>query len=689
MIKDLSGQIEIEIVTTEDQLRQLIQALAQAEFVAIDTETTSLNPLAAKIVGIPLAINGKKAWYIPIGHVPPQQEDLFAPPTRFDLDKQLPLDAVRKALLPALQTKKLVLHNAKYDYLVLRTNGFVFPEGFPLYHDTMLASRAIDPGVPAALKWQTERFLKRPVIRYDELRVPIAQASIEDAAKYSGADPANTYALFQFQQERMNQPTVKVLHEIEMPLLTVLADMEADGVLVDTAKIQPIRDACVLEIAKAKADAQALAKELLAIIEPDNDVAGQYLLDLDSPKKLSEYFNFIGAPVPAEFEPDFDDPDASFSTNKNVLATIKAGFFDSTKKQNQLLVKLIDAILSYRQHEKIRSTYIDSLMSGKTKLRAQIEDAEAINPLDGGRLHTSYKQLGAKTGRMASAPNLQNLPKNKSMDIRGLFIPDRGKVFVKADWNAIELRIAAYVSNDPTMKMLMRENKDLHAYTAALVHDMGYEQFLGEMKPKDLDKLDNTDPIAQLATERERQRNDAKTTSFLILYGGGARKLALNLTTTTGKLYTQAQCQSIIDGFLGIYKDLDKWLKRTIDEIKFKGFAETLDGRRLYVGQNPTEDQVRTAVNFIIQGSAADKLKISLVKADRIWKRATHKIETKLHVHDEIVAQCDENDAAIQEAWNGLNEAMTWKLGDIELTRELQVVRSLSKTEKSIWEPPK
>jgi len=697
IVQDTSGKIEIEVVITKDQLMEVVQRVAAAEFVALDTETTSLDPTVAKIVGLPLAICGNKAWYIPVGHKPTKQTSIFDADHRFGVEQQLPWDLVREMLEPILRAKKLIFHHAKYDYSVLKHNGFDFTKGFPLYHDTMLAARMIDPNTPAALKWLTEHFLKRKVTRYNELKGGIQTASIEDAARYGGADPANTYALFEKQVLLLNEDSIKVLRDIELPLVTILAEMEETGVLVDLAKVEGLRAICVEEAEKAKQQVQETARQILSILEPDSTQNKNYTLDVNSTKKLSEFFSYIGAPLPTEFEPDFDDPDATFSTNKNVLATIKAGYFDSKKPLHMLLIKIIDAILTYRQHEKIKNTYLDSLIAGKTKGRNSIEDSEVINSMAGGRLHTSYRQLGAKTGRLASAPNLQNLPRNKRLDIRSLLIPDIGKVFVKSDWNAIELRLAAYISKDQTMKLLMQENKDLHAYTAALIHGMSYDQFLKEWNKELLESwgslitADQADkkPIYDLATTRNRQRDDAKTTSFLILYGGGARKLALNLTTSTGILYTQEQCQAIIDGFLGIYSELDIWIKQTVEDIKFRGYAETIFGRRFNVGQNPSEDQLRTALNSIIQGSAADILKQSLVKADATWKQTKHKVETKLHVHDEIVVQCDDNDDAIAEAWDGLDRAMFWRLEDLELTRELQVVRSLSKSEKSAWKHPK
>jgi DNA polymerase-1 len=395
--------------------------------------------------------------------------------------------------------------------------------------------------------------------------------------------------------------------------------------------------------------------------------------------------------VPEEFEPDFDDPDAEFSTAKQVLNSIKARYFDSEVPLHVCTCKMIDHVLSYRTHDKIRSTYIDSLLAGKSKVKTSAEESEAVSIIKDGRLHTQFRQI-LKTGRFASSPNLQNLPKNKQLDIRGLLIADPNKVFVKADWNAIELRIAAYFSDDQVMKRLMIEGKDMHAYTAALIWDVPYEQFLAEMKPDFLEHWDEMSDqekghnmeAYQLAIKRKQQRDDAKTTSFLVVYQGGARTLALNLTTSTGRTYTVKQCEFIIQGFFKVYPELAKWLQDTNELISFKGYSETEFGRRIVVGQNPSPDKLRMAVNFIIQGTAADVLKQTLARLDSAWKHADIDVRTVLHIHDEILSMCNNNPEEYKYVYDAMDEAMTWKLGDIELTKEIQVVNSLSKLEKSL-----
>jgi DNA polymerase I-like protein with 3'-5' exonuclease and polymerase domains len=166
-----------------------------------------------------------------------------------------------------------------------------------------------------------------------------------------------------------------------------------------------------------------------------------------------------------------------------------------------------------------------------------------------------------------------------------------------------------------------------------------------------------------------------------MLYQGGARTLALNLTMSTGKLYSVQSCQNIIDEWFKIYKGIKSWIDSAREDIAFKGYAETIFGRRLMVGQNPSEDQLRTGVNMIIQGSAVDILKQSLLRADKIWTQSPYPIRTVHHIHDEIIAQTKDKPECIKATMEGLNEAMYWHLGNVELTREIVAVRSFSKSE--------
>lgn len=692
IVKDISGQIDIEVVTTRQQLDDMIAQLRESDVISVDTETTSLDPTTAKIVGLPLAISKDRAWYVPIGHKPHPVLDLFAGEPRFPLEQQLDWRVVLEALQPIMASKLLVMHNAKYDYLVLKSNGFTFPDGFHLLHDTMIGVRMIDQNVPASLKWLTEHFLKRKVTRYNELPHSIAESTIEDAAKYGGADPANTWALYKQQASLFPATVAKVFYDIEMPLVAKLADMEAFGILVDRAQIEPLRQICMEEIAKAKDDAQKVAMDILKLLWPNHEMMQNYRLDVASPSKLSKFLTMVGIPIPEEFAPDFDDPDAEISTAKKVLQTVRARLFDSEEPKDVLICKLIDAIMRYREHDKVRSTYIDSLLAGHMRTHKEAEDGEAVDSMGGGRLHTSYRQIGAKSGRFSSRPNLQNLPRNKRLDVRGVLIPDPGMIFVKADWNAIELRLAASVSKDQVMLDLMNGSRDSHAYTAAMIHGMPYEQFLEEWNKLLLERWDKMSAEEQaenkaahkLAKTRNQQRDDAKTTSFLMLYQGGARTLALNLTTSTGRLYTVQSCQAIIDGWFRIYTGIKGWIEAARDDIAFKGYAETIFGRRLIVGQNPSEDQLRTGVNMIIQGSAVDILKQSLNRADKIWKQSAFPIRTMHHIHDEIIVQTKDEPECIRAAMEGLDEAMTWNLGNVELTKEIVAVRSLSKSEKPV-----
>jgi len=561
---------EYTAVTEPAQLEALVAQLEQAVEFAFDTETDSLDPMRANLVGLSFATEPGKAVYIPVGHDYPG-----APP-------QLGRDAVLAALAPAFADagrRKLGQHG-KYDLHVLRRHG-VDVQGYA--DDTMLESFVLNAGSNRHdMDSLAKRHLGYDTIKYEDVagkgakQILFSQVAIDDATRYAAEDADITLRLHRALAPKLAAEAglESVYRDIEMPLVPVLARIEANGVMIDGD-----------ELRRQSAD---LSKRMLAAQQKATELAGR-TFNLDSPKQLQALlFDELKLPVLVK------TPTGQPSTNEEALEAIA--------DQHELP----RVILEYRGLAKLRSTYTDKL-------------PEMVNT-DTGRVHTSYHQAGAATGRLSSTdPNLQNIPirTDDGRRIRKAFVAPPGRKLVACDYSQIELRIMAHLSQDPGLVRAFESGADIHKATAAEVFGRKLEEVTGN------------------------ERRAAKAINFGLMYGMSAFGLARQLGIGRG------EAQDYIALYFSRYPGVRDYMERTRQQAREHGYVETVFGRRLYLEyinkgtQGQRAGAERAAINAPMQGTAADIIKRAMIGVDA-WL-ADHRDQALmiLQVHDELVFEAD------------------------------------------------
>jgi DNA polymerase-1 len=549
------------------ELAALAADLARAKLLAVDLETTSADPMRARIVGISLCAREGEAAYIPVGHA-----YLGAP-------AQLPLGDVLAALRPVLEEPGIrkAGQNASYDTLVLWRHGV---ECGPLAFDTMVGAYLADPDKgPFNLETLARRWLSHDMILFEDVvgkgkgRLTFDQVPVEEARDYSCEDADVALRLVPLLEKKVRDDGMgPLLDEVELPLVGVLVELERNGVRIDPAYFAGL--------------SREFEKRMSASVKECFAAAGQEF-NIDSPKQLQQIL----------FEKLQLDPGrrtkTGFSTDVAVLEKLA------------LEHELPRRILEYRTLAKLKNTYIDALPA-------------LVHP-ETGRIHTSYNQAVAATGRLTSSdPNLQNIPVRtpEGRLIRKGFVPEPGRVLVGADYSQIELRVLAHVSEDPLLGAAFREGRDVHAATA--------RELFG--------------------TVDDETRRRAKAVNFGIIYGMSAFGLAQRLGID------QPTAQEYIDRYFSRYPGVRRWLDRTLEEGARLGYVTTILGRRRYVPDLKSRNRMirgaaeRIAVNAPIQGSAADLMKIAMIRVSRRLKGTG--IRMILQVHDELVLEAPEREAA-------------------------------------------
>ncbi len=555
-----------EIVFTESQLNQWIDRLSQAKLFAFDTETTSLNYMQAELVGVSFAVETGSAAYVPLAH-----DYESAPP-------QLSREDVLKVLKPLLESDvhAKVGQNLKYDMNVL-ANHDVHLKGVEF--DTMLESYVLDSTVTRHdMDSLALKYLGHNCIHFEDIagkgknQSTFNQIQIEQAGPYAAEDADITLQLHQVLWPKLTQQSAlqQIFVEIEMPLLAILSRMERNGVLLDADKLHQ--------------QSKELSKELEQLEQRAFDEAGT-TFNLNSPKQIQEIlYTQLELPVLAK------TPKGQPSTAEPVLQELA---------QDYLLPELI---LHYRSLSKLKSTYTDKLPE--------------LIVRETGRVHTSYHQAVASTGRLSSSdPNLQNIPirTEAGRRIRQAFIAAEGYQFVAADYSQIELRIMAHLSKDPMLLEAFSLNLDIHRATAAEVFATDLHDVSGE------------------------QRRRAKAINFGLIYGMSAFGLAKQIKVS------RAEAQKYIDVYFERYPGVHRYMEETVTRAKEEGFVETIFGRRLYLpeinSRNAQRRQYaeRTAINAPMQGSAADIIKKAMITSDEIIKKDKYDAKMILQVHDELV----------------------------------------------------
>jgi len=566
----LSAPGEYEMVLTTEQLDAWVQRLTDAELISFDTETDALDAMRANLVGISLAVEPGRAAYIPVGH------DYPGAPA------QLPREQVLAALRPALEdpSKKKLGQHGKYDLHVLRRHG-VNLQGY--HDDTMLESFVLNSTATRHdMDSLAMRYLGYTTIKFEEVagkgakQISFSQVGLDEACRYAAEDADVTLRLHHALQPQLQAtPSLDgVYRDIEMPLVPVLARIEANGVHIDMAEL--------------RRQSQDLGSRMLAAQQKATELAGR-TFNLDSPKQLQAVL-FDELQLPALVKTPKGQP----STNEEALEAIA--------EQHELP----RVILEYRGLAKLRSTYTDKL-------------PEMINQ-DTGRVHTSYHQSGAATGRLSSSdPNLQNIPirTEDGRRIRRAFVAPPGRKILACDYSQIELRIMAHLSEDPGLVRAFEQGVDVHRATAAEVFSRSLEE----------------------VTSNERRA--AKAINFGLMYGMSAFGLARNLGIDRG------QAQDYVALYFSRYPGVRDFMERMRQQARDQGYVETLFGRRLYLNDINARNQglragaERAAINAPMQGTAADIIKRAMVKVDSWLLDHSDQAKMILQVHDELVFETE------------------------------------------------
>ena len=577
-LKELSKPAEVakanyQAVLTQKDFEQWLKKLKAADLVAFDTETDSLDYMKANVVGLSFAVKPGEAAYVPLAHSYP------------DAPKQLDREEVLQKLEPILNSKppKIIGHNLKYDRSVLKNHG-VSMDG--IQHDTMLESYVCNSVASRHdLDTLSEKYLEHSNIHFEDVagkgvkQITFDQVALEQAVDYAAEDADMVLRLHQIFNAELNQKKKakqkQLYQRIELPMLTVLSNVERNGVLVDTKLL-------------AK-QTKELSKKVVELEKQAFELAGESF-NLGSPKQIQEIlFNKQGLPVKRK------TPKGQPSTAEDVLQELA---------EDYPLPKLL---LEHRTFSKLISTYTDklpTLVNSKTN-----------------RIHTSYHQAVASTGRLSSAdPNLQNIPIRtaEGRRIRQAFIAPEGAKVMAADYSQIELRIMAHLSEDERLCEAFAQGEDIHRATAAEVFAT---------------KLENVEAD---------QRRAAKAINFGLIYGMSAFGLAKQLGIS------RTDAQQYVNLYFERYPGVKKYMDSIREKAREQGYVETLFGRKLYLPEinhkNVQRRQYaeRTAINAPMQGTAADIIKRAMIQINAWIMEERPKCKMIMQVHDELVFEVEQ-----------------------------------------------
>jgi len=569
-----TSEVKYTTITTQEQLDQFVAQLKSCSQFTFDLETTDVDAMKAEIVGLSFCWKEGEAYYIPTVSVKTKSgADLFSV-ERF---RGLPLQAVLRQLAPIFQDEAIKKsgQNVKYDLLVLSRAGV---EVRGVDFDTMIASYVVNPSLRqhnldalALTYFNYQKIPTKELIGVGKKQISMAEVPIEEVSRYACEDADYTQRLRHVLEPMLIQYDLKKLFDdVEMPLVHVLMEMERNGVSLDVPLLEKM--------------SRELSQRLDELIENIYQLAGQRF-NINSTKQLADIlFKKLGLPVKKKTK-------TGPSTDVDVL--------EELAKEHQLPRELLE----YRQLSKLKSTYVDAL-------------PRLINP-ETGRVHTSYNQTVAATGRLSSSdPNLQNIPIRTELGrkIREAFIPaDDQHVILDADYSQIELRIMAHLSQDPMLIKAFQEGKDIHRETAALVFKVAPEEVTDEM------------------------RRRAKEVNFGIMYGMGAYGLASRLEIS------QEEAEMFIINYFASYPKIQEFMMQTQEFARKNGYVTTLLNRRRYLpdihsdNRRVREFAERNAINTPIQGTAADLIKVAMINIFRRIKAERLASKMIMQVHDELV----------------------------------------------------
>lgn len=570
------------VLIDQQNLNALLNALEQHTEVSLDTETDSLDARNANLAGISLCFDSDTAYYLPLGH---QMAD--------NLSQRETLDLLFKALI----NKEIIGHNLKYDFVVLARYGFDVPERF---FDTMIAAYILDAGSfgysldDCALKEMDYRMMPiTELIGKGKKQISFDLVSPQDACFYAAEDAWAAFQLSKIYRQKLNaSPARAVYYDLDLPLLPVLIKMEDNGVSIDEKILATISHHLNLQIKK---------------LSEDIFLDAGYEFNLNSTQQLAKLL-FEDKALPSKKKTK-----SGYSTDNSVLEVLA--------EEHEIAGKIIE----YRQMMKLENTYVSAL-------------PKLVNPQT-GRIHSSFNQCVASTGRLSSTnPNLQNIPVRSTIgrEIRKAFVAkDDSRVIMAADYSQIELRLLALMSGDQVLIQAFRDGIDIHRQTAAQINGIS---------------------IAEVSPD---QRRAAKTINFGLLYGMGQRKLARELSIS------QAQAKAMIESYFAQFPSIQDYRTNCIARAKTEGQVRTMFGRVLELpgihskNKGIQSEAERVAVNMPIQGSAADIIKramLTIAKQIELDER----IKMILQVHDELVFEVEKSfvDQAVKIVAAAMENAM-------------------------------
>lgn len=555
------------LIENETELQNLLNDINAKKLVCIDFETTGLDTLTDEIIGISFAIKSKEAFYL----------DLSG---RTNIDKE----ACKKLVFDTLAKEdiKIIGHNLKYEYKMMRA---IDKKMGNIYFDTMVAAYLINPSRgrynmdDLALSYLSYNTIKYSDIT-DNAKKTLLDVELKDVVEYACEDADITFRFYEYFAPLLNTYNLEDLFfNVEMPLISVLADMEFDGVYISTEKMKSLSEeyASLLEKTKAK------------IYEK----AGEEF-NLQSPKQL-EYILFEKLKINSTKK----TKTGAYSTDEEVLRELA---------QRE---KIAEYMLTYRKYSKLKNTYLDvfpTLVHKKTN-----------------RIHASFNQTVTATGRLSSSePNLQNIPArgDEGKDIRNTFIAEKGNVLIAADYSQIELRLLAHFSNDPVLVEAFKNNDDIHRKTAMKIYSVSKEHVTPSM------------------------RNTAKIINFSIIYGKTAFGLSKELNIS------RKEADDFIKGYFSTYSQVKPFCEKVIEDVKAKGYVRTMLGRIRDLSKTINSSNAvvrneaeRMALNTLIQGSAADMIKVAMIAIHKEFKNHFKTAKIVMQVHDELVVEVSEKES--------------------------------------------
>ena len=579
---DKDSKFKAHLINTKADFTEFLTKLEKAEVFSLDLETTGINTLNCEIVGWAFAFKDDKdipSYYIPVGHSTAEEKPL----------QQLEAQAVSEKLKPIIenQSKKVVYQNAKFELKILERYGI---NGHLNFFDTMLASYVDNPALKHGLKQQSKRVFNTQMTEIEDLigtgkkQIKISEADLNLVKDYACADAYITFKLYNYYLKKLDNREIKLLEEIEFPIIRVLKDMENQGVSLDTEFLAKLSKDIHTKIEKIQKRVYELAKEEFNIA---------------SPKQLGVImFEKLELPTVGKKKKT-----GSFSTDMNTLETLLHDY-----KLDPLDEEFVKLIIDFRIHSKLASTYIDNLPNLVAK-----ED---------NRLHSDFNQVVTTTGRLSSSnPNLQNIPikSEYGRQIRKAFVAkDSSKILLSADYSQIELRVLAHMADEKALIDAFKNDQDIHARTAMEIFGLKEDEVTSD------------------------HRRVGKTLNFALIYMQGPFATAKQLDIS------MSEAKKFIDTYFKVFPKVKPFMDKTLEDARENEFTETLYGRRRYFRNLSSRNKIlqkeeeRQAFNAGIQGSAADIMKIAMIELDKKLKTYTD-ANLILQVHDEVIVECDKN----------------------------------------------